>query len=119
MLALQAQLEQELLGKDPLQMSLKRGRKPGSKLKTLKNGERVVVTGRAATALVRKEKTKKLKAKAAKAAVKPAKKVKKVVEKKPVVRKAKKAAAPKPSASATKRAPRRAKAPRLRSGVIA
>jgi probable rRNA maturation factor len=119
MLSLQAQLEQELLGKDPLRMSLKRGRKPGSKLKTLKNGERVVVTGRAATALVRKEKTKKLKAKATKAAVKSAKKPKKVVEKKPVARKPKKAATPKPSASVAKRAPRRVKAPRLRSGVIA
>ena len=40
-------------------MSLKRGRKPGSKVKKLKDGTRVVVTGRAATALVRKEKVKK------------------------------------------------------------
>ena len=48
-----------------------------------------------------------------------AKKPKKVVEKKPVARKPKKAATPKPSASVARRAPRRVKAPRLRSGVIA
>ena len=56
MMALQAQLERELLGEEPLAMSLKRGRKPGSKVKKLKDGTRVVVTGRAAAALVRREK---------------------------------------------------------------
>ena len=40
-------------------MSLKRGRKPGSKVKRLKDGSRVVVTGRAAAALVRRERVKK------------------------------------------------------------
>jgi len=55
MLALQAQLEREILGVDPIPMNLKRGRKPGSKVKVLKDGSRVVVTGRAANALVRKQ----------------------------------------------------------------
>ncbi|MBK9795381.1 MAG: rRNA maturation RNase YbeY [Holophagaceae bacterium] len=59
MMALQAQLERELLEEEPLAMSLKRGRKPGSKVKKLKDGSRVVVTGRAAAALVRRERVKK------------------------------------------------------------
>jgi len=59
MMALQAQLERELLEVEPLAMSLKRGRKPGSKVKKLKDGTRVVVTGRAAAALVRRERVKK------------------------------------------------------------
>lgn len=61
MLALQSQLEKELLGAEPLPMSLKRGRKPGSKVKKLKDGTRVVVTGRAAQALQNKVKVKKAK----------------------------------------------------------
>lgn len=59
MMALQTQLEREILGEEPLAMSLKRGRKPGSKVKKLKDGSRVVVTGRAAAALVRRERVKK------------------------------------------------------------
>jgi probable rRNA maturation factor len=59
MMALQASLEKELLADEPLPMSKKRGRKPGSKLKTLKGGARVVVTGRAAQAILRHEKLKK------------------------------------------------------------
>ena len=59
MMAQQAQLERELLDEEPLAMSLKRGRKPGSKVKKLKDGTRVVVTGRAAAALVRREGVKK------------------------------------------------------------
>lgn len=59
MMTLQAQLERELLEEEPLAMTLKRGRKPGSKVKKLKDGSRVVVTGRAAAALVRKERVKK------------------------------------------------------------
>ena len=58
-MALQAQLERELLNEEPLSMSLKRGRKSGSKVKKLKDGSRVVVTGRAAAALVRRERVKK------------------------------------------------------------
>ncbi len=69
MLALQSQLERELLGEEPLAMSLKRGRKAGSKVKKLKDGTRVVVTGRAAQALVQKQKAKKAKP------AKPAKRV--------------------------------------------
>jgi rRNA maturation RNase YbeY len=59
MMALQAELERELLDEEPLAMSLKRGRKQGSKVKKLKDGSRVVVTGRAAAALVRRERVKK------------------------------------------------------------
>ena len=59
MLALQSQLEREILEVDPLPMALKRGRKPGSKVKVLKNGDRVVVTGRAAEALKRLPKSRK------------------------------------------------------------
>ncbi len=59
MMALQAQIERDLLDEEPLAMSLKRGRKPGSKVKKLKDGSRVVVTGRAAAALVRRERVKK------------------------------------------------------------
>lgn len=72
MMTLQAQLERELLQEEPLSMTLKRGRKPGSKVKKLKDGSRVVVTGRAAAALVRRERVKKeKKAKVRKAAPKP------------------------------------------------
>lgn len=55
MMELQAQVEQEFLEDEPLLMHPKRGRRPGSKVKQLKTGERVVVTGRAAQALIRKE----------------------------------------------------------------
>ncbi len=61
MIALQSQLEKEFLGEEPLAMSLKRGRKPGSKVKVLKDGTRMVVTGRAAQALQDKPKLKKAK----------------------------------------------------------
>jgi len=115
MMGLQAQLEQELLGEEPLRMSLKRGRKPGSKVKKLKDGTRVVVTGRAAKALLHKEEVKK---------TKPARKVKVSVKK--VVEKPKRgpgrprkttvvATAP---IKAVKRTAKRARAPRQRSGVI-
>ncbi|MBK7292440.1 MAG: rRNA maturation RNase YbeY [Holophagaceae bacterium] len=73
MMALQAQLERELLDEEPLAMSLKRGRKPGSKVKKLKDGSRVVVTGRAAAALVRRERVKKDKKVKVKKVVKPTK----------------------------------------------
>lgn len=71
MMALQAELERELLGEEPLAMALKRGRKPGSKVKSLKDGSRVVVTGRAAAALVRREKSKKEKKVKVRKALKP------------------------------------------------
>jgi probable rRNA maturation factor len=114
MMALQAQLEKELLGEEPLRMSLKRGRKPGSKVKKLKDGSRVVVTGRAAKALLHKEQQKKAKPsrKAKVTAKKTAEKPKRGPgrpRKTPVA-----AAAPKPM----KRAIKRARTPRLRSGVI-
>ena len=70
MLELQSRLEQELLQEEPLPMSLKRGRKAGSRVKVLKDGTRKVVSGRAAAALARKaeEKQAKVKARAAKKA---------------------------------------------------
>jgi len=71
MMTLQAQLERELLDVEPLAMSLKRGRKPGSKVKKLKDGSRVVVTGRAAAALVRRERVKKDKRVKVKKVLKP------------------------------------------------
>jgi rRNA maturation RNase YbeY len=74
MMALQSTLEKELLDEEPLPMSKKRGRKPGSKLKTLKSGTRVVVTGRAAQAILRREKQ--LKEKASSRAALKAKKLK-------------------------------------------
>ncbi len=110
MLTLQGELEREFLEAEPLPMAVKRGRKPGSKVKRLKDGSRVVVTGRAANALVRKEAAKK---------AKPAKKAEKAPRK----------AAEKPkrapgrprkvadSAPAPKRVVRR-KRPPLRSGVL-
>lgn len=117
MLALQSQLERELLGEEPLAMSLKRGRKAGSKVKKLKDGTRVVVTGRAAQALVQKQKAKKAKT------VKPvqrAAKGKKAEATKPKrgpgrPRKVQTEAAP----PATKRpAKRKRPTPRPRSGVL-
>jgi probable rRNA maturation factor len=66
MMALQSQLERELLQEDPLPMALKRGRKAGSKVKKLRDGSRVVVTGRAAAALSRKEEEQAAKQKARK-----------------------------------------------------
>lgn len=74
MLELQARLEKEILQEEPLPMSLKRGRKPGSKVKVMKDGRRVVVTGRAAVALARsanEKKRKKPKGNTVKAAKEP------------------------------------------------
>ena len=112
MMALQAQLERELLESEPLVMAVKRGRKPGSKVKRLKDGSRVVVTGRAASAIVRKETLKK---------AKPAKKVAKAPKK--VAAAPKRAPGrPRKVAEATVPAPRRItrrkRAPRLRTGVL-
>ena len=110
MLALQAELEREFLEAEPLPMAVKRGRKPGSKVKRLKDGSRVVETGRAAHALVRKEAAKK---------VKPVRKTEKAAKK--TVEKPKRAPGrPRKvveAPAATKRAPRRKRAP-LRSGVL-
>lgn len=75
MLALQSELETQLLGEAPLPMALKRGRKAGSKVKVLKDGTRKVVTGRAAATLARKAEERKAKqAKKVKDARKTAKK---------------------------------------------
>ena len=112
MMALQANLERELLESEPLIMAVKRGRKPGSKVKRLKDGSRVVVTGRAANALVRKEALKKAKPvkKAGKAPVKVAEKPKRAPGR---PRKVAEAAVPTP-----RRTVRRKRAPRLRTGVL-
>jgi len=113
MLELQAQLERELLEAEPLPMAVRRGRKPGSKVKRLKDGSRVVVTGRAAHAIERKEAQKK---------VKPVKKAEKAPRK--VADKPKRAPGrPRkvldaPAAAAPRRAPRRKRAPRLRTGIL-
>ncbi len=110
MLALQAQLERELLKEEPLPMTLKRGRKPGSKVKVLKDGSRVVVTGRAAGALKRQAKPKP--SKAAKAAAEPGK------PKRGPGRPRKEASSLVPTVP-VKRIVRRKRAPKPRSGVIA
>jgi probable rRNA maturation factor len=114
MLELQQQLEKEILDVEPLPMSLKRGRKAGSKVKKLKDGSRVVVTGRAATALVRKQKVKK------------AKPAKKVATPKKVAQKPKRGPGRPPKVTTeqapktpAKRAPNRRRGTRPRSGVIA
>jgi len=109
MMALQAQLERELLEEEPLAMSLKRGRKPGSKVKKLKDGSRVVVTGRAAAALVRRERVKKEK----KVRVKRVVKAKEVLPKRGPGR-PRKEATPAPA----KRVLRRRKPAPSRSGVL-
>ena len=114
MMALQAKLERDLLESEPLQMAVKRGRKPGSKVKKLKDGTRVVVTGRAATALVHKQKVKK--AKPVKKAVKPKK-----AELKPKrgPGRPRKIMAEKAPKATPKRATPRRRSPKPRSGVIA
>jgi len=55
MMALQSKLERDFLGSEPLVMTAKRGRKPGSKVKHLKDGSRVVVAGRASSTAINKE----------------------------------------------------------------
>lgn len=111
MMALQAQLERELLDEDPLAMSLKRGRKPGSKVKKLKDGSRVVVTGRAAAALVRRERVKKEKKVKVR---KPVRTKDPVVAKRGPGRPRKEAIAP-----AVRRVAKRRKPAPSRSGIIA
>lgn len=110
MMALQAQLERELLETEPLSMTLKRGRKPGSKVKKLKDGSRVVVTGRAAAALIRRERVKKEK----KVKVRKVAKPKVAVAKRGPGRPRKEAAA-----APAKRVLRRRRPSPSRSGVIA
>ena len=112
MMALQAQLEQELLGEEPLSMSLKRGRKPGSKVKKLKDGSRIVVTGRAAAALVRRERVKKEKKVKVRKVAAP--KAKEPTPKRGPGRPRKESPAPAPA----KRSIRKRRTP-ARSGVIA
>lgn len=117
MLTLQAQLEKECLSVEPLQMSLKRGRKLGSKVKKLKDGTRVVVTGRAAKALHRKEREKKAAPPPPKNKATPKKKGQDKPKRGPGrPRKVSIETAP---TKVVKRPAKRAKAPRLRSGVIA
>lgn len=73
MMALQRELEREFTGEEPLLMSLKRGRKPGSRVKVLKDGTRVVVSGRAAKAVARKAEERKEAEKAARVKTKAVK----------------------------------------------
>ncbi len=115
MMALQAELEKAFLSEEPLPMNLKRGRKPGSKVKKLKDGSRVVVTGRAAAALTRREETRKERDKTRKAAPK-AKAPIRLAEtpKRGPGRPRKDAAAP-----AAKRAVRKRRSTQVRTGIIA
>jgi probable rRNA maturation factor len=115
MLALQALLEREILGVEPIPMALKRGRKQGSKVKVLKDGSRVVVTGRAAHALVRKQASQ-VPAKAAKPA--KVKAAPPAVAKRGPGRPRKVAVSAETVKSAPKRTVRRKRAVRARSGVI-
>lgn len=139
MLKLQAELEKELLESEPLPMILKRGRKAGSKVKVMKDGSRVVVTGRAAKALERREIEKKTKsagkagvktskpktvgaAKVAKGDQAPRAKVSKAEvdgKRGPGRPRKVEATAPGSKAPAPRKAPRKKKAVRARSGIIA
>lgn len=122
MLALQAELEKEFLEAEPLPMSLRRGRKPGSKVKILKDGSKVVVTGRAASALRTKEAALKAAAKAAPAKARgaaPSKAAKVPVEKPKRGPGRPRKVQAEPAAEGVRRAPRRRRTGRLRSGVIA
>ncbi|HXC16739.1 MAG TPA: rRNA maturation RNase YbeY [Holophagaceae bacterium] len=125
MLALQSELETQLLGEAPLPMSLKRGRKAGSRVKVLKDGTRKVVTGRAAAAITRKAEEQKVQKakKAKKASGKPAKKAgKKVRAVKPIVLGEAKRGPGRPrkgESPAVVRKVVRRKVPSLRSPVIA
>ncbi|WP_306672088.1 rRNA maturation RNase YbeY [Geothrix campi] len=110
MMALQVQLERELLETEPLSMSLKRGRKPGSKVKKLKDGTRVVVTGRAAAALVRRERVKKEKKVKVRKVAKP---------KDPIVKRGPGRPRKEAAAAPAKRVLRRRRPSPSRSGVIA
>jgi probable rRNA maturation factor len=119
MLNLQAQLEAELLGEDPLPMVRKRGRKPGSKVKVMRDGTRVVVTGRAAKAQIRKEEAKKEKKAAKKAARKSGKKTKVEVKPKRGPGRPRKVQAAGTKKTLVKRvAPRRKKTPASRTGIL-
>jgi rRNA maturation RNase YbeY len=118
MLALQAQLEKEFLGEEPLPMVLKRGRKAGSKVKVLKDGTRVVVRGRAAKAIVRKEQAKKEKTATKKAAKKTAEKVKADAKPKRGPGRPRKVVRPAAEKVVAKRAPKRKKTLSTRRGVI-
>ena len=111
MMTQQAELERELLQEEPLAMSLKRGRKPGSKVKRLKDGSCVVVTGRAAAALVRREGVKKDK----KVKVRKFTRPQEPILKRGPGRPRKEATSPSP----TKRLVRRRRPTPSRSGVIA
>lgn len=114
MMALQAELETTLLETEPLPMALRRGRKPGSKLKTMKDGSRVVVTGRAAVALSLRDKARKSKQKAKAKEVKSAAKPAPAEKRRPGrPRKALTAAAP-----ALPRRQTRKRTPKPRTGVI-
>ena len=117
MMALQAELERTLLETEPLPMALKRGRKQGSKLKTMKDGRRVVVTGRAAVALSQRDKVRKerQKAKAKEAKAVKASKVEPVEKRRPG---RPRKVAPAPAPAPARKAPRK-RSPRPRTGVIA
>lgn len=122
MMALQAQLEKDLLEEEPLPMGLKRGRKSGSKVKVMKDGTKVVVTGRSAAALQRKAVETKAKAKAkTKAKAKAQLKVKAKAPANKTGEAKRGPGRPKKVTGATpaRKAPRRRRPTNTRSGVIA
>jgi hypothetical protein len=123
MLALQAQLEQEFLDAEPLPMALRRGRKPGSKVKVLKDGSKVVVTGRAAAALRQKEAVEKVAARTAASKAKgraaTSKDARLAAEKPKRGPGRPRKARPDVVEAPARRVPRRRKAVKPRSGVIA
>ena len=110
MLALQSELETQLLGEAPLPMSLKRGRKSGSRVKVMKDGTRKVVTGRAAAAITRKAEEQK---------AQKAKKAKKAGARKKATKAAQKVRAVKPIlVGAAKRGPGRPRKGESPSGAV-
>lgn len=118
MMSLQAQLERELLEEEPLPMGLKRGRKSGSKVKVLKDGTKVVVTGRSAAALTRRTVETKAKSKL-KAKTSSKKKVAVSTKKSAGVKRGPGRPRKAETAVVARKAPRRRRAVVVRTGVIA
>lgn len=115
MLALQAELEKAFLEEEPLPMALRRGRKPGSKVKVLKDGSKIVVTGRAAAALKQREAAKGAARSHARTGKVAPKAVGEALKRGPGRPRKVKSDAP---AEAPRRVPRRRRAAKPRSGVI-
>ena len=120
MMVLQSQLELEFLEEEPLPMGLKRGRKAGSKLKILKDGTKVVVTGRSAAAINRRsaEVKAKTKIKAKAKTTKAKEKVKASAKNVSVVKRGPGRPRKIETTLTPRKTPRRRRAVAVRSGVI-